>query len=157
MYRYHVTHYWAIGWYPIQSAFPMHWPIINRLGSLTHSEGRWAIRPFQLPWCNAVVLVRKKVGSLWFCIDFQCLNTRMKRAWWGRLPFLLHAPEEWVLTAYDGRLIMTLLCWKVRIPKDAIQPVWHAGNLPASYTELPGVAEPNVYLDDVIVYSNSYP
>ena len=30
-----------------------------------------AIRHSQSPWCNAVVLVRKKDGSLWFCIDFR--------------------------------------------------------------------------------------
>ena len=38
-----------------------------------------AIRPSQLPWCNAVVLVRKKDGSLRFCIDFCCLNIRTKK------------------------------------------------------------------------------
>ena len=33
-----------------------------------------AIRPSNSPWCNAVVLVCKKDGSLQFCIDFRKLN-----------------------------------------------------------------------------------
>ena len=33
------------------------------------------IRPSNSPWCNAIVLVRKKDGSLRFCIDFRKLNS----------------------------------------------------------------------------------
>ena len=34
------------------------------------------ICPSQSPWCNAVMLVRKKDGGLHFCIDFHKLNVR---------------------------------------------------------------------------------
>ena len=38
-----------------------------------------AIRTSQSAWCNAMVLVRKKDGDLWFCIDFHQLNAHMKK------------------------------------------------------------------------------
>ena len=38
-----------------------------------------AIRPSQCAWCNAMVLVREKDGSLHFCINFHHLNACMKK------------------------------------------------------------------------------
>ena len=38
-----------------------------------------AIHPSQSAWCNAVVLVQKKDGSLHFCIDFCHFNVCMKK------------------------------------------------------------------------------
>ena len=38
-----------------------------------------AIQASTSPWCNAVVLVHKKDGTLRFCIDFRQLNDRMKK------------------------------------------------------------------------------
>ena len=33
-----------------------------------------AIRPTNSPWARAVILVQKKDGKLWFCINLQKLN-----------------------------------------------------------------------------------
>ena len=38
-----------------------------------------AICSSQSPWCNAVVLICKKDGTLCFCIDFCCLNMWTKK------------------------------------------------------------------------------
>ena len=38
-----------------------------------------AIRPSKSPWCNAIVLVRKKDRTLRFCIDFRKFNARTNK------------------------------------------------------------------------------
>ena len=40
---------------------------------------RGAIQLSQSPWCNTIILVWKKDGTLRFCIDFRCLNTHTKK------------------------------------------------------------------------------
>ena len=37
-----------------------------------------AIHPSQTLWCNAIALVHKKDGGLWFCINLCTLNVRTK-------------------------------------------------------------------------------
>ena len=51
-----------------------------------------AIHPSQSPWCNTVVLVRKKDGTLHFCVDFRCLNVQMKDSY--PLPHIQEALES---------------------------------------------------------------
>ena len=58
-----------------------------------------AIRPSQSVWCNAVVLVWKKDGSLHFCIDFCCLNAHTKKDSYP-LPRIQELLESLVGTGY---------------------------------------------------------
>ena len=80
------------------------------------------IRPSKSPWCNAVVLVRKKDGSLRFCINFRKLNSDCERlssvashlrdigeSRWG-CPFLDVRHELWILAGPYGRGIQAIYC-----------------------------------------------
>ena len=74
-----------------------------------------AIRPSKSPWCNAIVLVRKKDGTLRFCIDFRKLNARTKYARdhgvHGRSPILFqYGSEIWVLASMNVRKIPAIYC-----------------------------------------------
>ena len=55
--------------------------------------------PSQSAWCNAVVLVWKKDGSLCFCIDFHHLNTHMKKDSY-QLPRIQEVLESLVSTGH---------------------------------------------------------
>ena len=54
-----------------------------------------AIHLSQSLWCNAVVLVRKKDGTLHFCVDFRHLNTWMRKDSYP-LPHIQEALESMV-------------------------------------------------------------
>ena len=73
-----------------------------------------AIHHSQSLWCNAVVLVGKKDGSLRFCIDFCKLNVRTKKDSY-LLPQIHEAIESLVSTGYFSCLDLKTVFWQITI------------------------------------------
>ena len=136
-----------------------------------------AIRPSQSPWCNAVVLVRKKDGSLRFCIDFRRLNAWTKKDAYP-LPRMQETMESMVGTRHFSCMDLKSGFWQVQMDKESRQytafTVGSMGvyeflhmpyglcNAPAMFQRLMQncLGELNltyalIYLDDVIVYSKT--
>ena len=134
-----------------------------------------AIRPFKSPWCNAIVLVRKKDGTLRFCIDFRKLNSRTKKDSFP-LPRMQETMESMVGARFFSSMDLKSGFWQVRMSEKSRQyttfTVGSLGmyeflrmpyglcNTPATFQRLMQncLGELNltyalVYLDDVIVYS----
>ena len=136
-----------------------------------------AIRPSQSPWCNAVVLVRKKDGSLQFCIDFRRLNARNKKDTY-LLPRIQEKMESMVGARHFSCMDLKSRFWQVQMDEESRQytafTVGSIGvyeflrmpyglcNAPAMFQHLMQncLGELNltyalIYLDDVIVYSKT--
>ena len=73
-----------------------------------------AIRPSQSAWCNAVVLVCKKDGSLHFCIDFCHLNACTKKDSYP-LPRIQEPLEILVGTSHFSCLDLKSRFWQIRM------------------------------------------
>ena len=133
------------------------------------------IRPSQSPWCNAIVLVRKKDGTLQFCIDFRRLNTRTKKDSYP-IPRGPETMEFLVGTRYFSTMDLKSGFWQVKMSEESCQyttfTVGSMGmyeflrmpyglwNAPATFQRLMQncLGELNlqftlIYLDDVIIYS----
>ena len=133
------------------------------------------IRPLQSPWCNAIVLVRKKNGTLRFCINFQRLNARMKKDSYP-IPRGLETMESLVGARYFSTMDLKSRFWQLKMSKESRQytrfTVGSMGmyeflrmpyglcNAPAMLQHLMqnSLRELNlqfalIYLDDVIIYS----
>ena len=136
-----------------------------------------AIRPSQSPWCNAVVLVRKKDGGLRFCIDFRRLNRRTKKDAYP-LPRMQETMESMVGARLFSTMDLKSGFWQVKMAKESQQytafTVGSMGvyeflrmpyglcNAPATFQRLMQncLGELNltyalIYLDDVIVFSST--
>ena len=136
-----------------------------------------AIRPSQLPWCNAVVLVRKKDGTLRFCIDFRCLNARTKKDS-HPLPRGPETMESLVGARYFSTMDLKSGFWQVKMSEESRQytafTVGSLGiyeflkmpyglcNAPATFQRLMqnclgklNLQYALIYLDDVIVHSQT--
>ena len=76
------------------------------------------IQPSQSAWCNAVVLVRKKDGRLWFCIDFCHLNTSTKKGSYP-LPRIQEALESLVGTGHFSCLDLKSGFWQIKMEESS--------------------------------------
>ena len=87
------------------------------------------IWPSQSPWCNAVVLVQKKDGSLWFCIDFRCLNAWTKKDSYP-LPRIQEVLESMAGAAHFSTMDFKSGFWQVCMAPESQQyTAFMVGNL----------------------------
>ena len=136
-----------------------------------------AIHPSQSPWCNTVMLVRKKDRGLHFCIDFCKLNARTRKDSYP-LSHIQEAIESLVGAGYFSCLDLKADFWQITMDKVSKQyAAFTVGNLgffececmpfglcntPATFQGLMQncLGEPNlmyclIYLDDMTVFSKS--
>ena len=125
----------------------------------------------QSPWCNAVVLVQKKDGTLHFCVDFRRLNARTKKDSYP-LPHIQEALKSMTGSALFSSMDFKLGFWQIKMAPGSQQ--YTVGNLGFyEFTRMPfglcnapttfqhlmqnTLGELNltfcvIYLDDVIVF-----
>ena len=78
------------------------------------------IWPSNSPWCNAVVLVRKKDGSLRFCIDFRKLNSLTVKDF-HPLPCICETLENLTGVAHYSTFDMNSGFWQVPMDEESKQ------------------------------------
>ena len=87
------------------------------------------ICPSQSPWCNAVILVRKKDGTLHFCVDFRCLNACTKMDSYP-LPRIQEALESMVGLAHFSSMDLKSGFWQIKMAPGSQQyTAFTVGNL----------------------------
>ena len=87
-----------------------------------------AIHPSQSPWCNVVVLVWKKDGTLPFCVDFRCLNTWMKKDLYP-LPHIQEPFESKAGSAHFSSMDFKSGFWQIKMAPESQYTTVMVGNL----------------------------
>ena len=88
-----------------------------------------AIHLSQSLWCNAVVLVWKKAGTLCFCVDFRHLNMWMKKDSYP-LPRIQEALESMVGSAHFSSMDFKSGFWQIKMTPESQQYMaFMVGNL----------------------------
>ena len=87
------------------------------------------IHPSQSPWCNVVVLVQKKDGTLHFCIDFRHLNVQMKKDSYP-LPRIQEVLESMAGSAHFLSMDFKSGFWQIKMAPESQQyTAFMVGNL----------------------------
>ena len=88
-----------------------------------------AIHPSQSPWCNAVVLVQKKDGTLHFCVDFRHLNVGTKKDLYP-LPRIQEALESMAGSVHFSSMDFKSGFWQIKMAPGSQQYMaFMVGNL----------------------------
>ena len=88
-----------------------------------------AICSSQSPWCNVVVLVWKKDGTLHFCVDFRCLNAWTKKDSYP-LPYIQEALESMAGSAHFSSMDFRSGFWQIKMALESQQyTAFTVGNL----------------------------
>ena len=135
------------------------------------------IRPSNSPWCNTVVLVRKKDGSLCFCIDFRRLNALTVKDS-HPLPHICETLESLAWAGHYTTIDMNSGFWQVPMDEESKQytaftlgsmGLYECESMPFRLCNAPPtfqrfmqncLGELNltyclIYLDDVIIFSQT--
>ena len=104
-------------------------PLVEVQNHLWEMLESGAIRPSQSAWCNTVVLVQKKDGSLWFCINFHHLNAHTINDSYP-LPKIQKALESLVGAGHFSCLDLKSGFWQIKMEEALKQyTAFTVGNL----------------------------
>ena len=105
-------------------------PLLDEVNALfRYMLDMGAIHPSQSHWCNAVVLVWKKYGTLHFCMDFCRLNVHTKKDSYP-LPWIQEVLESMVSAVHFSTMDFKSGFWQVRMaPKSQQYTAFMVGNL----------------------------